>query len=317
MVDTPICVAITGATGFVGRHLLPQILERGYSARVLSRGRQSPHMSDSQVTVVQGDLFDQRVLAELVQGVNAVVHLVGIIMERPRHGQTFERVHTLGTKNLLNAAQDAGVVRRWIQMSALGARPNAHSDYHRTKWEAEELVRQSGIDFTIFRPSIIHGSDGEFMQMVHDFWCKRFPPFVPYFGGGLFGRNGAGHLQPVWVEDVARCFAEALTNLKAVNETYPVGGPDSLSWPQLYGTCGRYLPRCRKKRIVGIPAWYAGMISSVPGVRGILPFNHDQVIMSQEESTCKTAKLLHDFEFDLAPFEETFADYADRIGLPL
>ena len=302
-------IALTGATGFVGRHVLPQLLSRGHRVRVLARDPGKLPGSDSNVEAVRGDLFDDKALAQLVQGCDTVVHLVGIIMEKPGEGQTFERVHTEGTRRLLAAAKHAGV-GRWVQMSALGARPDAVSRYHQTKWAAEEAVRASGLEWTVFRPSVIHGPDGEFMQMVHGFWTKHFPPFVPYFGSGLFGTGGAGHLQPIWVEDVATCFAEAVTSRRAVGETYPLGGPDVFTWAGFYEAVRRHLPGAKKKKILGVPAWYAGLIAGFPGV----PFNKDQVIMSQEDSTCSIEKMRRDFEIEPAGLEETLAGYAAKIG---
>jgi len=269
-----------------------------------------------------------------VEDVDAVIHLVGIIMEKQHLGQTFDRVHRLGTQKLIDAAGKTGV-SRWIQMSALGTRPDAHSAYHRTKWEAEEAVRGSGIDYTIFRPSLIHGWDGEFMQMVKGFWCDAMPPFIPYFGHGLSageylrlvramltlpGRatsvNGrimpkaaAGKLQPVWVDDVARCMVEALSRPSTIREIYPMGGPQEYTWAKLYSVCGQYLPEPRPKPILAIPAWAAGLVAGKPGV----PFSADQVIMSQEDSICDIAKVQSEFNVELAPFESTFAQYADRI----
>ncbi len=308
MSQSSMCVAVTGATGFVGRHVLPQLLAAGHRARVLVRDPRKLGNADARVTQVIGDLFDSRALADLLEGAQAVVHLVGIIMQKPRDGQTFQRIHVQGTVNLVDAAKAAGV-KRWVQMSALGTRPDAKSEYHLTKWAGESAVRASGIPFTVFRPSIIHGHDGEFMQMVKGFCCDRFPPFLPYFGAGLFGAGGAGRLQPVYVEDVARCFVAALTTPKSIGETYPMGGPDTYTWPELYLTCQRHLPKARKKKPFPVPACYAMMISGLPSV----PFNRDQVIMSQEDSTCQIQKVQTDFGIELAPFEATFESYAAQI----
>lgn len=184
MSESPTTVALTGATGFVGRHVLAGLLEQGYNVRVLVRDASRLTVSDPRILPVHGDLFDHGAIRRLVDEADSVIHLVGIIIEKPGHGQTFDRVHVLGTRRLVEAAKAAGI-RRWVQMSALGTRPNAVSSYHRTKWQAEQAVRDSGIDYTILRPSIIHGPDGEFMQMVKSFWCDRDPPFVPYFGTGL------------------------------------------------------------------------------------------------------------------------------------
>lgn len=301
-------IAITGASGFVGRHVLPQLLARGHRVRALARNAAGVAATNPSLEVVQGDLGDDDALSQLVKGVDTVVHIVGIIMEKPDIGQTFERIHAQATSRLVAAARKAGV-KRWIHMSALGSRPDAVSRYHKTKWAAEQAVRSSGMAWTIFRPSIIHGPDGEFMQMVRDFWCKAFPPFVPYFGTGLVGTGGAGRLQPVWVEDVARCFAQAVTTPGTEGETYALGGPDAMTWPELYNTCRRHIPTARKKKVVPVPVWYARLIAGLPGV----PFNLDQVIMSQEDSICGMDKAQNAFGFELSPFESTFAGYAPQL----
>jgi len=303
------CVALTGSTGFVGRHVLAELLAKGHTVRALVRRRGKQSGSDMRVATIEGDLFNDKAVAELVHGADAVIHLVGVIMENWREGQTFQRVHVDATQRLLDAAKTSGHIRKWVHMSALGTRPGAVSTYHRTKWQAEELVRGSGIDYTIIRPSIIHGPDGEFMRMVKGFWTGMFPPFVPYFGKGATGGGGAGRLQPVHVDDVARCFVDALTNPRAKNEVYPLGGPQAMTWPQLHEIVGRHLPDARKKKIRAVPVWYAKMIAGLPGV----PFNKDQVIMSQEDSTCGTAKVENDFGITLKPFEETVKEYAGNI----
>lgn len=302
-------MALTGGTGYVGRHVLPRLLMAGHRVRALVRNPDKLTNTDARLKPIKGGLFDDAALRELVKGADAVVHLVGIIMEVPRQGQTFERVHVQATQRLLATANAAGV-KRWVHMSALGSRPDAVSQYHRTKWQAERAVHGSGLDYTVFRPSIIHGPDGEFMHMVKGFCCNLFPPFMPYFGAGLLGRGGAGRLQPVWVEDVARCFVESLTNPRTVGETYPLGGPDVYTWPGLYETCHRYIPGAKRgRKAMAVPVWYANLIAGKPGV----PFNHDQVIMSQEDSVCDTVKVQEHFGIELASFEPTFEAYAPQI----
>jgi len=303
-------VALTGASGFVGSYILARLLTGGHKVRVLIRqpAHFSPKIADAKLHVVPGSLFDDRALSQLVQGVDAVIHIVGIIRQIPGAGQTFERIHVESTQRLIRTAKQAGI-KRWVHMSALGSRPDAVSAYHATKWQAETCVRESGLDFTIFRPSIIHGPDGEFMQMVKGFWCNLMPPFVPYFSAGPFGTGGAGRLQPIWVQDVARCFVESLANINTMGETYPMGGPSTYRWPQLYQVCARHLPKARQKKILAVPVWKANLIARLPGA----PFNHDQVIMSQEDSVCDIGKVQSDFGFKLAAFDSTFSQYATQI----
>ena len=312
MAESKACVALTGASGFVGRHVLPTLLEAGYHVRALVRDPQRLSIRDGRMEPVEGNLFDLASLRRLVDGAAAVIHLVGIIMQVPGRNQTFENVHVEGTLNLLEAARGAGI-KRWVHMSALGSRPNAVAEYHRTKWEAEQAIRDSGVNYTILRPSIIHGPDGEFMQMVKTFACRKLLgvlPWMPYFGAGPLGSGGAGRLQPVFVEDVARCFVDALGNDRTGMETYPMGGPDVYRWPQLFELCKRHLPDARAgNRPVAVPVWYARLIAGKP----LVPFNLDQVIMSQEDSICRIAKVETDFDIKLAPFEATFSKYAAQI----
>src|SRR5207237_1119041 len=107
----------------------------------------------------------------------AVIHLVGIISKVGRN--TFENVHTQGTQNIVTSAREAGI-KRFVHMSALGSRANAVSRYHQSKWAAEEAVRRSGLDYTIFRPSIIYGPKDHFVNLFDK--MARFSPVLPVMG---------------------------------------------------------------------------------------------------------------------------------------
>ena len=129
-------------------------------------------------------------------GADAAVHLVGIIVESGGSGGTFAAVHVEGTRRVLEAARDTSV-RRLVHMSAVGARPDtAATLYHRTKWQAEELVRSSGLSAAIFRPSLINGPENAPVRTLAR--AHRWSPVVPVFGDGRFPT------QPVWIEDVAQ-----------------------------------------------------------------------------------------------------------------
>jgi NADH dehydrogenase len=200
-------------------------------------------------------------------------------------------------------------------MSAVGARPDAVSDYHKTKFRAEEYLRGSGLDWTIIRPSLIHGPDGEFMQMEAKWVRFRAPPFLfmPYFGRGALGFGGAGLLQPVYVKDVARAFVDALENPKTIGEVYLLGGPDVITWPELHDISSRAIRRSGKPRFtLPIPAWSARIQAAILP-NALLGFNRDQVIMSQEDNTCDLTKFKDDFGWEPQPFEPTLKSYASRL----
>lgn len=313
MADTqPITrVLLTGAGGFVGRAVLRELLKRGIGVNALVHRRPVDAAGDGDVRSVCASLFDPAALADAMRDVQAVIHLVGIIVEKPRRGQTFQRVHVDATRNVLEAATQAGV-RRYVHMSANGVRPGAVSAYHRTKWQAEQLVRESPLQWTIFQPSVIHGPGGEFSQMLENWARRRRAPylFMPYFGRGVFGGGGAGMLQPIHVDDVARAFVDALTNGRSIGRTYGLGGEQALSWPQMYRIASEaYVGR--RRLVLPIPAWYAMLLARVlPG--GLLPFNRDQVIMSQEDNSVDMDPFVRDFGWRPGAFASTLQQYAQN-----
>ncbi|MHC5111769.1 MAG: SDR family NAD(P)-dependent oxidoreductase [Planctomycetota bacterium] len=318
-------VLITGATGFVGRYVVQEITRRGLRAVCLVRSQerllhQHPHAVHDLLSAVQGDLADSTALREAAARADAAIHLVGIIINRRLQGKTFEKVHVTGTSNVVQAVTDAGM-SRYAHMSALGTRAEAVSEYHQTKWRAEELVRQSGLDWTIFRPSLIHGHDGEFMQLMRAFVCGLVPPVIPYFGGGK------ARLQPVAVQDVAYAMVESLFRAELVGKIIPMGGPHSYSWKELYETCRRLIPGAsRTKPMVSLPvpvARMAALLASpplavpemLPGLRGLGKFRFDrgQVTMAQENSTCDAGIAQDALGFTLRDFEVELSEYAGRI----
>ena len=157
-------IFLTGSTGFVGKRILRDLLENNYQVRCLVRKGseqkishyKNPVLVKTGIDIVNGDITDAASLDGKLVGCDAVINLVGIIREFSGKGITFEKLHYEGTANLVKAAR-LQKVRRFIQMSALGARPDGKTQYQQTKYRAEECVRTSGLDYTIFRPSIIFG----------------------------------------------------------------------------------------------------------------------------------------------------------------
>jgi nucleoside-diphosphate-sugar epimerase len=247
-----------------------------------------------------------------MRGCDAVIHLVGIIMEYPSKGITFQRIHFEGTQAVVDAAKAAGV-KRFVHMSALGTRPDAVSTYHKTKYLAEQYVEHSGLDWTIFRPSLIHGPRGEFMRMEAKWARHAAPPFLfmPYFGAGLLGKGGAGRLQPVHVDDVAKAFVDALENRKTIGEIYLLAGPDQLTWPQLHRLVATNVVG-KSRWVLAIPAWKAKVLSTLlPD--SLLGFNRDQVVMSQEDNTADITKFVNDFGWTPREFEPSLREYARQL----
>src|SRR5260370_15972664 len=193
---------VAGARGLVGHAGGRALLQHGFLVRCLvRRGSEAELRGFESIDRVPGDVLKPEGLAEAVEGCAAVLHLFGIIREHRTRGITFERLHTLATANMLGVAHEAGV-KRYVHMSALGTRANARARYHRTKWEAEEVVRASALEWTIFRPSLIYGAGDELVSMLSR--LVRRAPVVPVLG------SGETRLQPVAVEHVAEGFVRAL-----------------------------------------------------------------------------------------------------------
>jgi NADH dehydrogenase len=283
-------VLLTGARGFVGREVRRQLLERGFQVVAVSRNLRA---GDAQPGVIQvaADIADDG-WQRWCEGCGAAIHLVGIIREAPRAGVTFERTHVRATERVIKACRDLGI-RRLLQMSALGARAGAATAYHRTKWQAEEAVRASGLEWTIFRPSLIFGpGDGFTGALVPA--LRRFP-FFPVFGDGSY------KLQPIAVAEVARCFVAALEDPASVGQSYELGGPEALIYDEALRRIAASLGL--RRTLVHVPLGLAKLaISVVQHIPGA-PITRDQLTMLTEGSTCDITASRSAFGVPVARFE--------------
>jgi len=284
-------IFITGGTGFVGRHLIARLLREGEQVRALSRGA-----SDLPgVELVRGDITDLSSFAESLRGCRAVIHLVGIIRETGRN--TFERIHALGTRNVVAACKEAGVTRL-LHMSALGARPDAASRYHRSKWEAEEIVRGSDLEATIFRPSVIFGAGNAFIPQIRDLLRK---PVTPVIG------NGMSLSQPIWVEDVVSCFVEALGKPETIGRFYELGGHETYGFEQLTDLVAE-ANGIDKPKIHLPPILVRPVAAVMSRLFQSFPLTPDQLTMLLEDNICDIAEMKEVFGVVPASLAEHLSD---------
>jgi uncharacterized protein YbjT (DUF2867 family) len=294
-------IALTGATGYVGARIVRKLLRREHEVRALVRrpDRAGP-LADLGVTLVPGNLRDARALEALVADAGAVVHLVGIIVEA--RGQTFEGVQVEGTRALLAAATRAGV-GTMVHMSALGARGEAAATrYHRTKWQAEEEVRASGLPHAVFRPSLIAGPGNVPLKTMVD--MIRLSPVVPVIGDGRY------QLQPVWVEDVAEAFALAVER-PDLRGTFEIAGPERLTYHQLLDRLEAALG-VRRRRVsvpVGMARFAAAAGAALPN---LAPITSEQLQMLLEGNTTDHNTLETSFGIHPRPFTEVAQEICAR-----
>jgi uncharacterized protein YbjT (DUF2867 family) len=269
-------VFLTGATGFVGRNMLKRLLAEGHSVRALVRDPQkSKALVQGNVELVAGDVADGSGLDQGMQGCDAAIHLVGIIVEKGKN--TFERVHHIGTRNVVEAAKRVGI-KRFIQMSALGARMDGAAAYQVTKWKGEEEVRRSGIPYCILRPSLIFGEgDGFVTQMMET--MRAAPLFRPVPG------DGKPRFRPIFIDDVAASFARALTAEAATNQTIEIGGADELTLNDVLIEIARCAGVRKPSVHIPMPFMFAGAMVAQTLLKNP-PVTVDQLRMLREGSTC-------------------------------
>ena len=286
-------ILVTGGTGFVGGHLIRRLRQEGLPVRTLARhpDRAQP-LKDLGVEVVLGDISEKVSLEKAAEGIERVIHLVGIIQEIP--GVTFRGVHVEGTRNVIEAARKAGV-RHFFHQSALGTRPGAKSEYHRTKWEAEEFVRQSGIPHTILRPSLIYGLGDGFTTRLSE--MLKLVPVMPLIG------SGKSRVQPVYIDDVVSCMVKAVTGDAFLNEIYEIGGPDQLTYEEVTKAIAEAMGI--KRTAVHVPLFFMKPIArALETMLSNPPLTTDQLIMLQEDNVCSMRDIRDAFGIEPLAFRE-------------
>jgi NADH dehydrogenase len=225
-------VAVLGGTGFVGHAVCEHLVERsgGAGGRIVVPTRRLRHGLAIQplptVQLVQANVHDDRDLARVLAGCDAVVHLVAIL-----HGSEaeFDRVHVQLPRRVAAACKAAGV-RRVVHVSALGVAPDAPSRYLRSKAAGEQVWRDSGLDVTVLRPSVIFGARDRFLNLFAQ--LQTLAPFVPL--GGAHAR-----FQPVWVEDVAEAVVRCLDQPATIGQIVECAGPQPYTLAELVQLAGR------------------------------------------------------------------------------
>ena len=264
-------VLLAGGSGFVGNALIPGLIKDDHDVAVLQRPQ-----SHSQALKIEGlkivRINPESPITDTFLSADAIINLVGIIREFPGQGITFQRSHFLVTKNLVDYACATGV-KKFLQMSALGVKPNSQTNYFRTKFEAENYLKESGLSWTIFRPAVIFGPGSHFVGLMSDM-IKKFP-VVPVIGDGKF------KMQLVHIDNVCAGFREGLFDDRALGKTFEIGGPDILKYDDILDVIGKAMGKL-KVRKVHQPLWMIRLMAGLFGGFAWFPITNDQITMLLE-----------------------------------
>lgn len=212
-------ILVTGGDGFVGRHLCAELVKRGHAVTSLSRYPDRAVLPD-EVTSISGNVTKYNSITGAFEGQDAVVNLVALSpLYQPPKGRSHENTQIIGTLNTAKAAREHDL-EKLLHMSALGVDATAQMAYFRAKAVAETVVRHSGLNWVMFRPSAIFGEAGHFIPFIE----KVTTPYVTVLPGG-----GTTRFQPIWIGDCVPMFADAVETDDHIGEIYEIGGPQVLT----------------------------------------------------------------------------------------
>jgi uncharacterized protein YbjT (DUF2867 family) len=221
-------ILITGATGYIGQHLVKRLTEQGERPRCLVRdpGKAARVLPAAKVELVQGDTTQPASLSAALSDIDTVVHAAFMTADRKQSaGNHYEETNVHGTANLIQAAKQSGV-KRIIEISGLGTKPDKPGSYMQGRYLAEKMLKESGLGWTIIQPSVLFGKDAPFIKGLAD--LIRTSPVVPLIGGGKI------MFQPIYVEDVVSVIIKVLQEPERTNrKTYIIGGPEYYSFTQV------------------------------------------------------------------------------------
>ena len=293
-------VAFFGGTGFVGNYIVDELLNASHEPHVLVRPQNASKLIQADKCIVySGDIENEAVIIDMMKNSDAVIYNIGLIRQFPKKGITFEKLHYEGVKRTVKLAK-ATEVKRYILMSANGVKMNG-TPYQTTKYLAEQLLKNSLLDWTIFRPSLIFGdprSAIEFCtQLKKDMLGLPIP--APLFFNGLIPKNaGSFSFNPVHVTDVAKCFVRVLEKESAIGKTYEVGGDRTVMWKELIKTITSAYGK--NKWTIPAPVFPVKMLAKLLDRFSWFPITADQLTMLTEGNTCSSDVFE---ELDVKPIE--------------
>jgi uncharacterized protein YbjT (DUF2867 family) len=288
-------ILVTGGSGFVGRHVVHALREQDRPVRCLvRRARKAEQLRSWGCELVEGDITDESSVRRAAEGVDVVVHLVAIRQGKP---EQFQRIMVDGTRDLLRLAKESGATR-FVHMSALGTSEESKDlvPYFGAKWQMEQDVQGSGLPYVIFRPSFIFGREGGILPTFRK--LAKLTPVTPIIG------SGEQRIQPIWADDVAAYFANAIDHEPATNRIFELGGPDIVTWNEFWARLKKAL-RIRRRSVhvpVGLMKVNALVTERLPGN---IPLTRDLLKMLEAgDNVVTNDDAVRSFELPLVPLDE-------------
>ena len=302
-------VTVFGATGFVGSYLIDELVAQGHLPVALVRPGSEPRLRHAErCRVICGDIGDSTAVTDSVSGCDAVIYNIGILREYPRRDIRFQTLHFEGARRAMDAATEQGV-KRFLLMSANGVRADGTA-YQRTKYLAEEYLKTTQLDWTIFRPSVVFGDPRGKMEFATQLYDEiiGLPLPLPLFHAGLLP-TGAGRfaLSPIHVTDVAKVFVRALGMPETAGRSYALGGPQALDWKTILTRIAQATGR--QKLALPVPAWNVKLVASLLERFEWFPVTRDQITMLMEGNTCDASAAMAAFDIDPVPFDTDSLTY--------
>ena len=307
-------VTVFGGTGYVGGYLIDELLDKGHHPVLLVRP-ESRHKvrQHERCTLVDGDIASPDSIQAALSGADAAIYNIGILREFPSSNVTYEALHFEGAKRAMDVSEELGV-RRFLLMSANGVKADG-TGYQRTKYMAEQYLKSTGLDWTVFRPSVLFGEPRGRMefatQLYRDIVCSPLP--APLFYEGLLPLNaGEFRMSPVHVKDVASVFVQALEMPETAGQIFALCGPLSLSWKEILKTLAAAAGTT--KRAFPAPVLLLKGLATTLDQYAFFPVTRDQLTMLMEGNTCDGDDAFLTFSLEPAPFDTTSLSYLQREG---
>jgi len=307
-------VTVFGGTGYVGGYLIDELLDKGHHPVLLVRpGSRHKVRHREHCTLIDGDISSPDTIRTALSGTDAVIYNIGILREFPSSGVTYEALHFEGARRTMDTAEEIGV-RRFLLMSANGVKADG-TGYQRTKYMAEQYLKTTALDWTVFRPSVLFGEPRGRMEFATQLYrdILRSPLPAPLFYEGLLPVNaGEFRMSPAYVKDVASVFVQALDMPETAGHIFELCGPVSLSWKEILKTIADAAGIT--KRAFPAPVLLLKGLAAALDQFAFFPITRDQLTMLMEGNTCDGHNAFQTFDIEPAPFDTTSLSYLQGKG---